>query len=425
MSLSLKPAPAATISGESLARARAIRDLSDPARGPHAMQVLLAEIRAALAAAWRIPVREHRADPVVAISDCYDVLGYAPDAVTREARYSRYVGASRMLRTHTTALVPPALRSLAEEPVPPGDVLLVCPGLVYRRDTIDRLHVGEPHQCDLWRIRRGRALDADDLREMIVRVLGAALPGMPWRVERRVHPYTLDGVQVDVSVDGEWVEILECGVAQPRLLADCGLSPHRWSGLAMGIGLDRLLMLRKGIDDIRMLRADDARIASQMLDLEPYHPVSSQPPIRRDLSVAVAPDRTPEEIGDQVRGAIPDAIDAIEVVEVLSETPGEALPEVARARIGLRSGQKNVLLRVVLRHPSRTLTSDEANLLRDRIYTAVHEGTAWQYTTTLQISNSKSKSKSKNDSISASTSNSNLSEFPPQRDAPAVRVARR
>lgn len=379
MSLSTKPAPAGTMSRDALERALSLRDLSDPAQGPHAMQRLLAGIRDALSGAWRVPAREHRANPVVAISDCYDVLGYPPDAVTREARYSRYVGGGRMLRTHTTAMVPPALRALAATGDAARDVLLVCPGLVYRRDTIDRLHVGEPHQCDVWRIRRGRALDADDLREMIVRVVDAALPGVPWRAERRVHPYTLDGVQVDVSVGGEWVEILECGVAHPRLLADCDLPPDRWSGLAMGIGLDRLLMVRKGIDDIRLLRAEDARIASQMLDLESYRPVSSQPPIRRDLSVAVAAETTPEEIGDRVRAAIPDAIEAIETVEVLSETPGDVLPGAAKERIGLADGQKNVLLRVVLRHPSRTLTATEANVLRDRVYGAVHEGTAWQW----------------------------------------------
>ena len=69
----------------------------------------------------------------------------------------------------------------------------------------------------------------------------------------------------------------------PRVLAGPA-STRRAPGLAMGLGLDRALMLRKGIGDIRLLRSADPRVADQLLDLEPYRPVSSMPPARRDLS---------------------------------------------------------------------------------------------------------------------------------------------
>jgi phenylalanyl-tRNA synthetase alpha chain len=121
-------------------------------------------------------VRWCRGERIVPVADNYDLLGYDPADVTREARYSRYVSAGRMLRSHSTALIPPALRALAAEPA--GDVLLVCPALVYRRDTIDRLHTGTPHQLDLWRVtRREPAMTRADLREMIRVLLGALLPG--------------------------------------------------------------------------------------------------------------------------------------------------------------------------------------------------------------------------------------------------------
>ncbi len=94
-------------------------------------------------------------------------------------------------------------------------------------------------------------------------------------------------LQIDVLEGGEWVEIGECGLAHPRLLAECGHDPGRVTGLAMGLGLDRLLMLRKGIPDIRLLRSSDPRISRQLLDLEPYRAVSSMPPVRRDLSLAL------------------------------------------------------------------------------------------------------------------------------------------
>lgn len=113
-----------------------------------------------------------------------------------------------------------------------------------------------------------------------------------------------------------------------------------------------------------------------MLDLERYRPVSSMPPVRRDLSIAVARDLTPEELGDRVRSALGAQASAVEQITILSETAKQDLPPTARARLGIRSGQKNVLIRLVLRDLDRTLSSAEANALRDRIYGALHEGTA-------------------------------------------------
>jgi phenylalanyl-tRNA synthetase alpha chain len=270
-------------------------------------------------------------------------------------------------------MIPGLLRSLARAAY--EDVLLACPGLVYRRDRIDRLSVGEPHQLDLWRLRRGR-LGGDDLKAMVAVVVGALVPGAACRSLRAVHPYTRDGLEVEVRAADAWVELLECGLAAPEVLARAGLPAH-YTGLAMGIGLDRALMLRKGIEDIRLLRSSDPRVAAQMHDLEPYRPVSAQPPVRRDLSIAVAAETTAEELGDRVRAALGDGADAVEAIEVLAETPGEELPPQAAERLGLQPGQKNVLLRVVLRHPTKTLTDREANELRDAVYAAVHEGTEW------------------------------------------------
>jgi phenylalanyl-tRNA synthetase alpha chain len=358
-------------------RALSLRDLTDPAAGPHAMQILLDDVTRALGRAWGCPVLVHREDPVVSIEDNYDRLHYPPDGAARDARYSRYVAEGALLRTQTSAMIPPLLRRLAGDP--PDDVLLACPGLVYRRDTIDRLHTGEPHQADLWRVRRGPPLTAAELRGMIEVVVGAALPGRALRCSPATHPYTTGGLQIDVAAGGGWVEIGECGLALEAILDEAGLPPGQRSGLAMGIGLDRLLMLRKGIDDIRLLRAADPRVARQMLDLEPYRPVSSQPPSPRDLSIAVDADDTPEELGDRVRAALGDRAACVELVEVVSETPREALPPAAVARLGIAAGQKNVLLRVVLRHVERSLSHEEGNALRDEIYAALHRGSVWHW----------------------------------------------
>jgi phenylalanyl-tRNA synthetase alpha chain len=70
----------------------------------------------------------------------------------------------------------------------------------------------------------------------------------------------------------------------------------------------------------------------------------------------------------------------VEEVAVLAETPYHRLPPQAVARLGIRPGQKNVLVRVVLRHLERTLTDEQANRMRDRVYAALHRGSAHQWT---------------------------------------------
>ena len=311
---------------------------------------------------------------IVPVADNYDRLGYAAEAITRDARYTRYVDAGHMLRSHSSAMIPPALRRLARQPG--DDVLLVCPGIVYRRDAIDWQHTGTPHQLDLWRITR-RAMSDTDLDQMIAVLLGALAPGLPHRQQPRTHPYTRHGRQVDVHHDGRWVEVWECGLAHPGVLAAAGLRGR--SGLALGMGLDRLLMLAKHIPDIRLLRSADPRIARQMLDLARYRHVSSMPAITRDLSIAVPEDDDEETLGDRVRDALGADSNCVEEIRVLSATAYQQLPASAIARLGAKPGQKNLLVRVVLRDLDKTLTNQAANALRDRIYQALHQGTHYQW----------------------------------------------
>lgn len=364
----------ATLTRDELASDLALRDLTDRQAGPHAIQLLVDLAVEALAEAWSCRVRVERGPRVVRLADNYDRLRYPPAAVTRDARYTRYVDEDHVLRSHASAMIPPALARLGADPV--DDVLLVCPGITYRRDAIDRLHTGTPHQLDLWRITRG-TVGEGDLAEMIEILAGALVPSRRWRAEPRRHPYTLHGRQVDVANGDEWIEVWECGLAHPGVLAGAGIDG--WSGLALGMGLDRLLMLRKGIPDIRLLRATDSRIADQMNDLAPYRPVSDLPAVTRDLSVAMAADADTEQLGDRVRKALGDGADLVESVTILSETASSDLPAMARERLGMVDTQKNVLVRLVIRPFDRTLTDADANRLRDRVYEAIHEGTTGQW----------------------------------------------
>ncbi|MFO0596846.1 MAG: hypothetical protein U0228_16145 [Myxococcaceae bacterium] len=322
-------------------------------------------------AAGGLDVRVHRAPAVVSVADNYDALGYPAGGAAREARWTRYVTADALLRTQTSAMVPPLLRAMRGEP--PADVALVCPGLVYRRDQIDRLHVGEPHQVDVWRVGTRAPADGSSLRDWVAGLVGAVLPGREWRLLEARHPYTRDGVQVEVR-DGEaWVEVGEAGVAAPELLEACAGAGVR--GLASGWGLDRLLMLRKGLGDVRLLRSEDPRAQRQLLDLAPWRPLSSLPLMRRDLSLAVEPEEADVEVlGDRVREVLGDRAAWVEAVEIVLTCPVGELSEVARGRLGARLGQVNVLLRLSVRAVDRSLTTAEVNALRDDVYRALHAG---------------------------------------------------
>lgn len=353
-------------------RALGIRDLTDPAQGPHAMQTILTSLVESLRDRWGCTVRYVRNPPIVAVHDNYDRLGYAPGDVTRAQKYTRYLSRTAMLRSHTSAEIPAALEDYAGSDE--VDELMVVPGLVYRRDLVDRTHVGEPHQVDLWRIRSTPATGDDDMLEMVARVVHAAVPGAAWRVTDAVHPYTVGGRQIDVLLEDDWLELAECGRIHPDVLRGSGLDPGHWSGLALGLGLDRALMLHKSIPDIRYLRAKDARISEQMLTLAPWQHVSPLPAARRDISVVVGLDEDEETIGDRIRAAVPDVVDVIESVGIVARTRHEDLPPAARERLGTRPGQANLLIRIVLRPIDRTLSSPEANGIRNRIYLALHRG---------------------------------------------------
>jgi hypothetical protein len=129
-----------------------------------------------------------------------------------------------------------------------------------------------------------------------------------------------------------------------RDLSDPGRGPH-----AIQILIDRAVEALsrawscevrwcRGIPDIRLLRSAEPRIAGQMRDLIRYRPVSSMPPITRDLSVAVAEDEDEETLGDRVRDALGGAARYVEEVRVLSTTACDRLPASAARRLRARPG---------------------------------------------------------------------------------------
>src|ERR1039458_8252573 len=174
-----------TITPQQLQEALNLRDLTRAEDGLHCMQLLVSAVTSSLASKWQTETILHRGPRVVSVHDNYDALGYPPHGAARDARYTRYVDQGHLLRTQTSAAIPPALHDLAQER--PREALIASPGLVWRRDVVDRLHLGELHQLDLWRISAQEMTDAH-LEEMMATVVEALLPGAPWRANEAPPP---------------------------------------------------------------------------------------------------------------------------------------------------------------------------------------------------------------------------------------------
>jgi phenylalanyl-tRNA synthetase alpha chain len=111
-----------------------------------------------------------------------------------------------------------------------------------------------------------------------------------------------------------------------------------------------------------------------MTNLDPYIPVSKYPPIRQDMSIAVSTDTTEEDICETIRDVLGSDASVVEEVKIISETPYDELPSQAIERLGIKPGQKNFLISVILRSHERSLRHEEANDIRDRLYRTLHEG---------------------------------------------------
>jgi phenylalanyl-tRNA synthetase alpha chain len=187
-------------------------------------------------------------------------------------------------------------------------------------------------------------------------VFDAACPGAKMVVYEAKHPYTVDGIEVYAGVDGKEIEVFEAGLIHPEVLKITGLDPAQYSGLALGMGIERLIMARKNLPDIRLIRSVDPRIIKQMGDMEVFKDVSNQPAMVRDMSYCVDRNDTEEDICEAIRTVFGDQADLLEQVEILERVPFETLHPIARERLGAQENQDNVLVRITLRHPDKTLT---------------------------------------------------------------------
>lgn len=351
-----------------------LNDLTELKHPAHAIGLLLDEVLEGLKARGWPDAQVLRGPRIVSAQENYGLLGYDPAEVTLGSEHTRWVDEHSLLRTQTTSQIPKALQQAAQNRKAGELILLAAPGITFRRDSRDRWHCAEPHQMDIWVLGDPQLSTREHLLRLVADILECSVPGMSWIYQSSPHHYTEGGIEVNLLLDKQPIEVLECGCIARSLLQRLGVDPAKHGGLALGMGLDRLTMLRKGIPDIRLLRDPNERVQAQLHDLLPWKAVSRLPSISRDISLAVTPGLSEEVLTEKMLLAAGDNAAWIEEMHIKGRWAMADLPVQAIERLGLLPGQENVLLRVVLRDCSRSITTSEGNALYERIQSALHEG---------------------------------------------------
>lgn len=343
----------------------------------HCISIAVNLIKNKLENYYNLSANIEKGSKIVSLEDNYYTLGYDRNEITLGSRYTKYISENTILRTQMSSVIPSLLRNYQKD----GDKLYLCPGLVYRRDVKDKTHVGEPHQMDIWCLTKQKKNRQDLLHlvGLIIKVIEDTTDKkVEWRYNETNHNYTDNGIEVEIKHKGNWLEILECGLISQKLLDTHNLSEY--SGLALGLGLERLVMIIKDIDDIRVLLDKRESIQKQLSNLKKYKQVSNQPSTKRDLSIAIEDKINEEELTEIILSIVDsETQQMIETIKIISETSYEELPKVAIERLGMIKGQKNVLLRIVLRDLVKTLESSEANNIYTTIYKNIHQGSKGYY----------------------------------------------
>jgi phenylalanyl-tRNA synthetase alpha chain len=206
---------------------------------------------------------------------CFDALGTSEDHPSRSESDTYYFPESAqfvhtskhdkeryLLRTHTSTV---QIRTMLQTPPP---VRIVVPGRCFRRDTADATHSANFHQIEGLSVDTGVTIR--DLRAILDYFLRELFgQSVKTRLRPSYFPFTEPSFEVDLmsphlgKLKDRWIEVMGCGMVDPKVFASVGYDPDLWSGWAFGMGIERIAMLLQGVDDIRHYYNNDLRFLKQ------------------------------------------------------------------------------------------------------------------------------------------------------------------
>ncbi len=198
----------------------------------------------------------------------FDALNAGPNHPSRDLTDTFYITEDTLLRTQTS---PVQVRTLLKQNPP---IKVISPGRCFRCDTPDATHSPMFHQIEGLLVDEGVAMT--DLKGCLD-VMAKQLFGSGTKTKFRPHhfPFTEPSAEMDVSCfkcggkgcrvckGSGWIEILGCGMVHPNVLAVGGVDTEKYTGFAFGMGVERIAMLRYGVDDIRLFYENDMRFINQ------------------------------------------------------------------------------------------------------------------------------------------------------------------
>ncbi len=198
----------------------------------------------------------------------FEALNLPKDHPARDTQDTFYISDNVVLRTQTS---PVQIRTMEKQKPP---IRIISPGRVYRSDAVDATHSPLFHQIEGLVVDKG--ITFADLKGTLETFI-KRLYGEDSVVRFRPHhfPFTEPSAEVDVqcfNCKGQgcrlcknegWIEILGCGMVHPQVLRNCGIDPEEYTGFALGMGLERVVMRRYTIDDLRLFYENDVRFLQQ------------------------------------------------------------------------------------------------------------------------------------------------------------------
>jgi phenylalanyl-tRNA synthetase alpha chain len=195
---------------------------------------------------------------------CFDALNTPADHPARDLQDTFYLNSPNktLLRTHTSSV---QIRVMQKQPPP---VRIISLGRVFRRDNADATHNPTFHQIEGLYVDKN--VTVGDLKGTVEFVF-KELMGSDVKVRFRPHyfSYTEPSFEIDFSsslvkkMGKDWLEIAGCGMVHPKVFENVGYDPEVWSGWAFGFGIERIAMIRYGINDIRLFYENDVRFLKQ------------------------------------------------------------------------------------------------------------------------------------------------------------------
>ncbi len=198
----------------------------------------------------------------------FEALNFPPDHPARDTQDTFFLESGHLLRTHTS---PVQIRTMLSRKPP---IRVICPGRVFRNDN-DLRHSPMFHQVEGLAVAEG--ITVGHLKGTLLAFLRRLFsPDTEIRLRPSYFPFTEPSAEVDITCQickgsgcptcsgTGWMELLGCGMVDPRVLDECGIDPDRYSGFAFGMGVDRVAMNRYNIPNIRTFFDNDERLLRQV-----------------------------------------------------------------------------------------------------------------------------------------------------------------